>query len=166
MLYGSFYQSPIGQMLILSNGKQLVALYFVGQKNYLQQIKEDINMQSDKICDLVKDWLDEYFLGRCPSIRALPIYLSGTPFLKDLWLELMNIPYGQVLSYGELAKIISLKSKNQKISPRLVGMSLGKNPLMIIVPCHRVVGKNGDLVGYVAGLEKKEFLLKLEGNVS
>ena len=107
-------------------------------------------------------WLDEYFSGKIPDFLP-PIKYNGTDFQKIVWDELLKIPYGKTVSYGELAKVVALKRGKAKMSAQAIGGAVGSNPICILIPCHRVIGKDGSLVGYGEGLDKKELLLKLEG---
>ena len=107
-------------------------------------------------------WLDEYFSGKIPNFLP-PIDYEGTEFQKIVWDELLKIPYGKTVSYGDLAKTVALKRGKAKMSAQAIGGAVGSNPICIIVPCHRVIGKDGSLVGYGEGLDKKVLLLKLEG---
>ncbi|MDO4664512.1 MAG: methylated-DNA--[protein]-cysteine S-methyltransferase, partial [Erysipelotrichaceae bacterium] len=110
----------------------------------------------------VKHWLDLYFSGKNPSF-TLPLHRIGTPFQKEVWNMLCTVPYGKTITYGELAKQIAQKKGLSHMSAQAIGRAVGKNPISIVVPCHRVVGAKGTLTGYAAGIEKKEELLKLEG---
>ena len=107
-------------------------------------------------------WLDEYFSGKIPDFLP-PIKYNGTDFQKIVWDELLKIPYGKTVSYGELAKVVALKRGKAKMSAQAIGGAVGSNPICILIPCHRVIGKDGSLVGYGEGLDKKVMLLKLEG---
>ena len=101
-------------------------------------------------------WLDAYFAGRAPDPSDLPLAPAGTPFQKTVWRALRDIPFGRTVTYGQLAELLGT-------SPRAVGGAVGRNPISIVVPCHRVVGTDGSLTGYAGGLEAKRFLLALEG---
>ena len=100
------------------------------------------------------DWLEEYFRGKEPTIKV-KLAPEGTPFQKRVWEELLTIPYGETLSYGELAKRLGS-------SPRAVGSAVGRNPISLMIPCHRVLGSDGSLTGYAGGIERKKFLLEQE----
>lgn len=107
-------------------------------------------------------WLDAYFAGRDPGALP-PVALHGTPFQEEVWAELALIPYGQLTTYGAIAQALSRKHGGKNVSARAVGVAVGKNPVSIIVPCHRVVGATGSLTGYAGGIARKVKLLKLEG---
>ena len=154
MEYISYYNSPIGDILLASDGEFLTGLWFVNQKYYAKNLNRDAKEKSLEIFDLTRKWLDSYFEGNKPSFN-IPIKFIGTDFQVAIWQSLLKIPYGEFVTYGDLARILNT-------SPRAVGTAVGKNPISIIVPCHRVVGKNNSLTGYAGGIDKKEYLLKLE----
>lgn len=112
-----------------------------------------------------KHWLDDYFAGKVPG-ELPPISLQGTAFQKEVWDILLTIPYGKTMSYGEIAAILAGRRGISRMSAQAVGGAVGKNPVGILVPCHRVIGTDGSLTGYAGGLDKKEYLLKLEGILS
>ena len=149
------YESPYGRMLLVSDGKALIGVYFVGQK-YAPAARE-LGRQSLSAPVLVKArrQLDLYFSGRLKSF-ALTLAARGTGFQRTVWKALRSVPYGQVITYGELAKRVG------QPSARAVGNAVGKNPISIVVPCHRVIGSNGSLTGYAGGLDRKRALLGLE----
>ena len=113
------------------------------------------------IFEKVKEWLDIYFSGKEPDF-TVPLHFTGTDFQNEVWEILCTIPYGQTISYGEIAKQIAAKKGLPRMSAQAVGGAVGHNEISIIVPCHRVVGTNGSLTGYASGIEKKVELLKLE----
>ena len=117
------------------------------------------DVSASRCLDLVCRWLDCYFSGHCPDFLP-PLALQGTPFQRRVWRALMDIPYGATTTYGALARSVGCRSA------QAVGQAVGRNPVAIIVPCHRVVGSDGTLTGYAYGLERKEYLLKLESTVS
>ncbi len=144
-----------------SDGQHLTALWFDGQK-YFMRGAEDPERKSLPVFTLCAEYLDIYFSGREPSFIP-PLLLQGTDFQRMIWDLLLAIPYGKTASYGELAekaaKILGLKS----MSAQAVGGAVGRNPVSIIVPCHRVLGSDGSLTGYAGGTDKKRYLLELEG---
>ncbi len=151
MYYGS-YRAPIGDILLAWDAEGLTGLWFWRQK-YFPRITGALQ----EIPDPVKRWLDLYFSGQEPPFTP-PVHLIGTPFQMQVWQLLQQIPYGKTTTYGTLAKALGKPGASQA-----VGATVGRNPVSILVPCHRVLGKNYQLTGYAGGLEKKEFLLKLEG---
>ena len=110
----------------------------------------------------VKQWLDRYFNGERPDINELPMNLIGSEFRKSVWEILKQIPYGEVTTYGNIAKEMAKKLKKEKMSAQAIGGAVGHNPISIIIPCHRVVGADGSLTGYAGGLDKKIKLLMHE----
>lgn len=163
MLYQSVYYSPVGKITIVSNKDHLVGLWIEGQKYFLGSIKEEmIDKETDVLKD-TKEWLDRYFKHQLPQISELPLAPMGSEFSQIVWQILIEIPYGEVITYGEIAKIVATKLQRKSMSSQAVGNAVGRNPISIIIPCHRVVGKNGSLTGYAGGVDKKAMLLKLEG---
>lgn len=164
MVYTSYYKSPIGNILIASRSGMLIGLWLEGQKYYLSNIKTETKRKDDdKVLVETKKWLDRYFNGESPSINELEINPIGSEFRKAVWKILCDIPYGKVLTYSDIAKIIAKKKGVEKISAQAVGGAVGHNPISIIVPCHRVVGKDGSLTGYAGGIDRKVYLLNHEG---
>lgn len=147
-MYQSYYKSPIGEIKIEANEKQIVAIEFTDCKPIVDKPNE-----ITKSCE---KQLEEYFLGK-RKIFDVFLNLVGTEFQKKVWNEVYKIPYGKTVSYKEIAKNI----ENEK-AIRAVGTAIGKNPVAIIVPCHRVIGSNGSMTGYAYGIDKKVALLKLE----
>ncbi len=163
ILYGLKYLSPIGEMLIVSNETSLIGAWFYNQKYFKNKIEDyEIVFKSNTILDETKKWFDNYFLGLNPSPKNLKLDPIGTQFQKDVWNELLTIPYGKTVCYCEISDKIAKKYGILKMSNRAVGGAISKNPISIIIPCHRVIGKNNKLTGYAGGLDRKEFLLKLE----
>lgn len=157
MDYTARYSSPLGGITLASDGKALVGLWFDGQKYFADVLDPAHEERQDlEIFAETRRWLDAYFNGRNPGF--LPnIELRGSEFRKATWHKLLEIPYGQTTTYGALARSMGCKSA------QAVGGAVGHNPLSLIVPCHRVVGTDGRLTGYAGGIDKKEWLLHLEG---
>ncbi|WP_295114410.1 methylated-DNA--[protein]-cysteine S-methyltransferase [uncultured Methanobrevibacter sp.] len=157
MYYSTNYSSPIGEMLIVSDGDAICGVWFLDQKNFKSTLDEKIIQKDDlAIFKKVIIWLDDYFNGLNPRID-FKLNPKGSEFRLKVWRILSEIPYGTSITYGEIASKIS-----QKMSAQAVGGAVGANPIAIIIPCHRVLGKNGKLTGYAAGLERKIELLKIE----
>lgn len=137
-----------------------ISLYLVATETHLINIQftqpQKALLQTTELLSMATIQLDEYFQGK-RTIFSLPFKLTGTPFQLAVWKELQNIPYGQTTSYKEIAQKI-----NKPKAYRAVGMANNKNPLPIIIPCHRVIGSNGKLIGYAGGLKLKNYLLELE----
>lgn len=150
-------QSPVGPLHLISNSKKLIALVFDPTwKNFVNKQKYALTEQSDAILEKTEQQLKEYFAVK-RKIFDIPLELNGTDFQKQAWNSLLKIPFGKTLSYQEQAE----KIKNPK-AVRAIGAANGKNKIGIIVPCHRVIGKNGSLTGFAGGVQAKELLLKLE----
>ena len=163
MFYFTKYKSTIGACLLVSDEKALVGLWLEGQKYYCP-IKESMQEAPDnEILKNTKAWLDSYFAGKKPAITELPLKPIGSSFRQDVWSILIDIPYGKVITYGEIAGQIAEKYQKEKMSAQAVGGAVGHNPISIIIPCHRVVGADGNLTGYAGGLQKKLWLLRHEG---
>lgn len=142
------YLSPLGPIEIAADECGLMSLHFTDQQNGAG------NPTTSQVIQNTIAWLDTYFAGGIPE-KAPAIHLTGTTFQRSVWQALLTIPYGQVRTYGQLAKQLNS-------SPRAVGNAVGKNPVLLIVPCHRVVGQGGRLTGYSGGIERKRQLLRLE----
>ena len=164
MYYKSEYMSPIGNIILCCDEKEnIVGLWFEGQKYYADNIEgKIIENNSLKIFKKTKNWLNRYFSGKKPDIKEIPVKFIGNEFRKSVWKILCKIPYGKVITYNDIAKQIANQRGMTKMSAQAVGGAVGHNPISIIVPCHRVIGKNGKLTGYAAGLDKKTKLLELE----
>ena len=163
MIYTSTYSSPLGDILLASKNNELIGLWFKGQKYYLGSIKEETKEKNDEeILIKTKNWLDRYFKGEKPNIRELTLNTNGSSFRKEVWKILCEIPYGSTLTYKEIAEKLAKERGLKSMSAQAVGGAVGHNPISIIIPCHRVVGTNGNLIGYAGGLDKKEYLLDLE----
>ena len=156
------YDSPIGGITMIADGEALLGLWFDG---HTEDADDDNAVWTDDlpIFRLAFRWLDEYFAGPKPKVHV-PIRLEGTPFREEIWALLREVPYGETVSYGELAhRLESKHSDGRKVSARAVGGAVHHNPVGIIVPCHRVIGADGSLTGYAGGLDVKARLLRLEG---
>ena len=159
--YIHHYNFPLGIITLASNGESLTGLWFEGQKYFPHKlISESIESELPIFKQTVK-WLDIYFSGGVPDFTP-PISLNTTPFRKAVYDILLTIPYGQTMTYGEIANIIAEQNGVGRMSAQAVGGAVGHNPVSIIIPCHRVVGADGSLTGYAGGLDRKIELLKLE----
>lgn len=162
MQYICHYKSPLGGITMASDGNALTGLWFDGQKYFAEGLAETAAAKTLPVFDEAMRWLDIYFSGRRPDFTPL-LNLKGTAFRKEVWQLLLQIPYGQTTTYGELAAQLAAHRGLKQMSAQAVGGAVGHNPISIIVPCHRVVGTGGSLTGYAGGLAKKLALLKLEG---
>lgn len=164
MLYSSNYSSPLGNITIASDGSKLSGLWIEGQKYFASSIKgEMIKNDNLQIFADTKNWLNMYFAKQNPDIKDLPLAPEGNEFRQAVLDILISIPYGEVTTYGEIADKIAKRFNKSSMSAQAVGGAVGHNPISIIIPCHRVVGKNGNLTGYAGGINLKIKLLELEG---
>lgn len=162
MQYTTTYQSPVGEILLAADEIGLTGLWFDGEKYYAWNLDEKHEEKEIPVFVEVKRWLDIYFSGREPDFMP-PMHMLGTDFQKEVWEILRMIPYGKTITYGEIAAKIAKKRGLTRMSAQAVGNAVGRNELSILIPCHRVVGTNGNLTGYAGGIDKKIVLLKLEG---
>lgn len=157
MHYTTTYDSPVGKLTLASDGESLIGLWREGQKHFGASVPgEAIERDDLPVFAQVKEWLDRYFGGEQPDADELPLAPAGSAFRQSVWDVMRAIPYGEVTTYGDIARRIGSRSA------RAVGGAVGHNPISIIVPCHRVVGASGKLVGYAGGVGMKEQLLDLE----
>ena len=163
MIYTTTYKSPVGNLLIAEKDNKLVGLWIEKQKYYLSDFKEEIEEKADiEILIKTTKWLDRYFSGEKPDINELEMNPVGSEFRKSVWEILKRIPYGEVVTYNDIAKELAKQRGLKKMSAQAVGGAVGHNPISIIIPCHRVVGANGSLTGYAGGIKKKIYLLEHE----
>lgn len=166
MHYLTTYPSPVGKLTLAcdSGGDNLVGLWIEGQKYHGSSIPAKMLPKEDiPVFAAVKKWLDEYFAGERPDISQLPLAPFGGTFRQEVWKILCEIPYGEVITYGNIAKKMAAKMNKESMSSQAVGGAVGHNPISIIIPCHRVVGSNGSLTGYAGGIDTKVRLLEMEG---
>ena len=161
MKYVNHYESPLGRILLAADDAGLTGLWFEGQKYYARTLDPD-NIERDlPVFKESKKWLDIYFSGQEPDF-APPVHMTGTDFQIRVWEILRRIPYGTTITYGEIAHRIAEQKRMPHMSAQAVGGAVGHNKVSILIPCHRVVGKNGSLTGYAGGIERKIKLLALE----
>ena len=191
MLYLSHYDSPLGPILLAADEVGLTGLWLEGQKHYAKKLPRELQevcpvqgaIMTQETClaqtaggdkshmvnvdvelpifTAAKLWLDQYFSGQVPEVEV-PIHLEGTDFQKEVWQILCEIPYGQTTTYGQIAREMAKRRGKTTMSSQAVGGAVGRNPISILVPCHRVIGSDGSLTGYAGGLDKKIFMLELE----
>ena len=160
------YESPLGGITLASDGEALTGLWFDGQKYYADSLEGVSEEKGLPVFELAERWLDVYFSGKAPDFTP-PLRMKTTKFRKDVWEILLTIPYGQTMTYGEIADRIAKRKGLRKMSARAVGGAVGHNAISLIIPCHRVVGANGRLTGYAGGIDKKARLLEMEeANIS
>ena len=162
MDYIYHYQSPVGEITLASDGQVLIGLWFDGQKYFGDTLAKDFTEKELPIFEQTKKWLDIYFSGQSPNFTP-PLLIRTTPFRKAVWEIMLSIPFGKTMTYGEIAAKIAKQKGIKKVSAQAVGGAVGHNAFPLIIPCHRVIGANGSLVGYGGGLDKKMRLLELEG---
>ena len=161
MLYVSYYASPIGKITLGAREDVLVGAWFEGQKYFANTLPDERISQETEILSEAKKWLDIYFSGEKPTF-TLPLHPAGSTFRQAVWQILSEIPYGQTITYGEIASKIAERENISHMSAQAVGGAVGHNEISIIIPCHRVVGTNGSLTGYAGGIDRKISLRKLE----
>ena len=162
MQYTTTYQSPLGKLLLAADKTGLTGLWFEGEKFYADSLDPEHEERDIPVFDDVRRWLDIYFSGREPDFTP-PIHMIGSDFRRSVWKLLQDIPYGETITYGALAKQIAGERGLKQMSAQAVGGAVGHNEISIIVPCHRVVGSDGSLTGYAGGIQRKIGLLTLEG---
>lgn len=157
-VYSSYYESPIGNLLLTSDGKAVTGIWVEGQKYYAATLKGKVlEDEGLEVLEKTRDWLDRYFSGQKPDHRELSLAPEGSEFRQRVWQLLLEIPYGETRTYGEIARLLAGSSA------RAVGGAVGHNPITLIIPCHRVLGAGGKLTGFASGLAKKTWLLEHEG---
>ena len=156
MQYYSIVQSPVGDLTLVADNGALTGVYFAGRDRIPGASKRWTRDARHPVLREAAKQLREYFAGKRKSF-SLPLRLAGTDFQRRVWREIARIPYGETVSYSALAE-----RAGAPLAVRAAGTSTGRNPAAIVVPCHRVMGKNGDLCGFGGGLERKRYLLKLE----
>lgn len=164
MYYSTTCPSPVGVVTLACDGDHLVGLWLEGQKYYGDTIPgEMLPKDGLPVFAAAKKWLDRYFAGEKPSPAELPLAPIGGAFRQGVWGILREIPYGEVMTYGDIAKKMAVKLGKERMSSQAVGGAVAHNPISIIIPCHRVVGSNGSLTGFSAGIGTKIRLLEWEG---
>lgn len=177
MYYSREYKSPLGKLtLVCDQDKKYIVGLWIEDQNYLAGGLEGDQIVSTKppkggkssnhsldILDEAVSWLDRYFSGQRPPIGDLKLRPEGTDFRQEVWSILMDIPYGQVTTYADIASQVAKKLGRKSMSAQAVGGAVGHNPISIIIPCHRVIGSRGSLIGYAGGMDRKTWLLNHEG---
>lgn len=152
------YDSPLGRLTVAAEGEALTALVIEGQKYEARHLAGEGQQRETPVLQAARLWLDLYFTGENPPVSALKLAPKGTDFQRRVWDALLEIPYGGTDTYGALAARLNS-------SARAVGSAVGRNPISVIIPCHRVLAADGGLAGYAGGLENKKKLLTLEGSL-
>ena len=161
MDYTHHYDSPLGGITLASDGEKLTGLWFDGQKYFADTLDIRHIEKRLPVFDRTDQWLNQYFDGQTPDFIP-PLRMKTTAFRKAVWEILLTIPYGQTITYGEIAQRIARQMGLVHMSAQAVGGAVGRNAISLIIPCHRVIGADGSLTGYAGGLERKVQLLKLE----
>ena len=157
----SFFPSPLGELILASDGESLTGLWFLGQK-YAPPLSTDPEQADLPVLAQARAWLTAYFQGQDPGPTP-PLAPAGTPFQQEVWRLLLAIPYGRTATYKALAGQLAGQRGLESMSAQAVGGAVGRNPISILIPCHRVMGSDGSLTGYAGGLDRKRALLELEG---
>ncbi|MBO3723837.1 methylated-DNA--[protein]-cysteine S-methyltransferase [Actinomyces bowdenii] len=179
MHYYSHYHSPLGPMTMASDGKHLTGLWFDGQKHDRATLDEQAVQEEDlPIFQETRQWLDAYFGGPAggpqpspqqssrPStapLTAPALAVDGSPFRRMVLEILRSIPSGQTMTYAQIAAQVAQRTGRERVAAQAVGGAVGRNPISLIIPCHRVVGSSGNLTGYASGVDHKRRLLEMEG---
>ena len=161
MTFLQHYNSPLGGILLAADEIGLTGLWFDGQKYFARDLPAEHVEQNTPVLSEAKRWLDIYFTGREPDFTP-PLHPIGSVFRQAVWEILLQIPYGQTTTYGEIARQLAAKLGLPRMSAQAVGGAVGHNEISIIIPCHRVVGTSGSLTGYAGGIDNKVKLLELE----
>lgn len=156
--------SPLGPIFLAAREGALIGLWLEGQEQFLGAVRNEEKEEADsEIFRQTSRWLERYFAGERPEPRELRLAPEGTRFQRRVWEILLEIPYGQTTTYGKIAARLAAEQGRARMSAQAVGGAVGRNPISIIIPCHRVIGANGSLTGYAGGIDKKIRLLTLEG---
>lgn len=162
MEYKSHYESPIGGITLGSDGKALTGLWFDKQKYFGDTLTNDVAEKELPVFIETKRWLDIYFSGKAPDFTP-SLSMNCSDFRRSVWEIMLTIPYGQTMTYGQIAAVLAKEKGIGKMFAQAVGGAVGHNSISLIIPCHRVVGTNGSLTGYAGGIDKKIWLLVHEG---
>jgi methylated-DNA-[protein]-cysteine S-methyltransferase len=166
MYYSTTCPSPVGVLTLACDrqGENLVGLWMEGQKYHGGDIAREMVPNHDvPLFKTIKNWLESYFAAQAPDPSGLPLAPAGSAFRRGVWEILREIPYGEFITYSDIARRVAQRQGLKSMSGQAVGGAVGHNPISIIIPCHRVVGSNGSLTGFSAGLRVKTLLLELEG---
>lgn len=165
MDYLSYYSSPLGTLTIASDGHSITGLWMEGQRHFGRTLSADTHPGDARPEILTtKYYLDQYFAGKSEPVTRISLAPGGTEFQKLIWNLLLQIPYGKTFTYAELASLAAAHMGKTSMSAQAVGNAVGRNPISILIPCHRVIGAGGSTTGYSGGLDRKQFLLQLESS--
>lgn len=164
MEFTTYYSSPLGKLLLAADSKGLFGLWFEGQQHFACNLSTMCTEQENvPVLTEAKRWLDTYFGGEQPDFTP-QLSMRTTAFRRRIWEMLLEIPYGETITYGELARHVARDRCSCRMSAQAIGGAVAHNSISLIIPCHRVVGANHKLTGYAGGLERKRWLLKWEGD--
>ena len=161
MIFTAEYPSPLGTITLACDETAICGLWFNGQRHFASALPDNAERTETSLLEQAKYWLDVYFSGREPEFLP-PLRYDSTPFRERVCRILLTIPYGKTMTYGEIAAKIAGETGVSRMSAQAVGGAVGHNPISLMIPCHRVVGTNGNLTGYGGGIERKVRLLELE----
>ena len=161
MEFTHHYPSPLGTILTASDGDAITGLWFEGQKYFAAALDREHEDRDLPVFAETDRWLNIYFSCKAPDFTP-PLRMKTTPFRRAVWEILLTIPYGQTVTYGEIAERIAKERGIKYISAQAIGGAVGHNAISLIIPCHRVIGADGSLTGYAAGIDKKRKLLEME----
>lgn len=161
LIYSCSIETPLGPATACAQNQALTGLWFLGQKYYPAATDAWVDKSNFPVFTSLRAWLADYFTGFARSV-SFQLNPSGTSFQKEVWNLLLKIPYGQVATYGEIARKIAVARGLSSMSAQAVGGAVGHNPISILIPCHRVIGSDRNLIGYAGGIDKKKALLRLE----
>ena len=156
-VFYTMFGSQVGELLLVSDGENLTGLYIERRPEPDWLWRDDLEVFAQ-----TRQWLDAYFAGEPRDPSELPLAPKGTAFQQLVWEYLLTVPYGNSCTYGEIAKDVARKLGKETMSAQAVGQAVGRNPIWILIPCHRCLGSGGSLTGYAGGLDKKEWLLRHE----
>ena len=163
-MYYCTYKCPLGYIYLVSDGENLCGCYLEWQKYFPNNMNKYLFKEELTIFVNAKKWLERYFNGENTGVENIPLKFNGPEFRNQVWKVLETISYGETVTYKDISEKIAYNKGVKNISSQAVGGAVGKNPLLIFIPCHRVIGSDGNLTGYAAGLENKKFLLNLESD--
>lgn len=162
MIYSCTIDTPLGPMTAAATDDKLIGLWFVGQKHYPTAAQSWVPRPDYPVLVNLRSWIEGYFAGK--GVRMdLPLEPQGTSFQKAVWKILLQVPPGKTITYGDIARQLAAERGVPSMSAQAVGGAIGRNPISILIPCHRVIGADGSLTGYAGGVDKKRALLQLEG---
>ena len=155
------YESPLGGITMAGRGHALTGLWFDGQRHFAETLSAEHAEKHLPVFEEADRWLGLYFSGRVPNFTPA-LAPEGSPFRKAVWKILLTVPFGETITYGQIAERLAKEAGTGRVSPRAVGGAVGHNPVSLIIPCHRVIGTDGSLTGYAGGTDRKNRLLQME----